>query len=361
MKKLLAALPCLFFFLFFFLTMAPAQTPRLPLGVVTKAHKLSSCPQGYYPGAICYQATVTCPNTADLSATYGYTNPSGIQRGTIVLFSAGPGTQPQPGQPPTKNLNTNYLQAGYQIVQTAWATDWEDTGFGSGAKSIKTAACRAATLLNYIYQTVYDRNGGMCAQGISAGSGAIAYALAWYGASDYLDKVELLSGPVFGDIEQGCMKPNASPVTVCPSGQFGCVGKAWQDAPQYVSGSQYSVTNWTGRQCQPSSQTTSEQNNTSWKSMSIVDGTIDPSFSYPKTAMAGWLCSNGLNNSAAQGAYFYQQFVSHSQVSDYSVTRIDNCTGPEGVGDGRTPDGKLGLDAISADMTSSVAGCIKRH
>jgi len=95
--------------------------------------------------------------------------------------------------------------------------------------------------------------------------------------------------------------------------------------------------------------------------MSIVDGTSGPSFSYPKTAMAGWLCSNGLNNSAAQGEYFYQQLVSHSQVSDYSVTRIDNCTGPEGVGDGRTPDGKLGLDAISADMTSPVAGCIKRH
>jgi hypothetical protein len=355
MKKILAIFPCFFLFL----AMAQAQSPRLPLGVVTHAHKLSSCPQGYYAGATCYQTTVTCPNTADISATYGYTNPSGIQRGTIVLFSGGPGTQPQPGRR-TASLNTKYLQAGYQIVQTAWGTDWEDTGL-PGAKSIKAASCRAATILNYIYQTVYDRNGGMCAQGVSAGSGALAYALAWYGASDYLDKVELLSGPVFGDIEQGCMEPDTTPVTVCPSGQLGCVGGAWQDRPQYVGGSEFAVGNWTGHKCQPLSKTTPVQTNASWKSMSIVDGTIDANFSYPKTAMAGWLCSNGVNNSAAQGAFFYQKFTNHSQVADYSVTRIDNCAGSEGVASGTTPQGKLGLDAISADMISPVAGCIKRH
>jgi hypothetical protein len=355
MKRILAVLPCLFLFV----TMAPAQSSPLPLGVVTRANKLSTCPQGYYPGATCFQATVTCPNTADISATYGYTNPSGIQRGTIVLFTGGGGTQPQPGQPGTANFVTNYLQAGYQTVQTAWATDWEDTGFG--AKSIKTAACRAATLLNYIYQTVYDHNGGMCAQGVSAGSGELAYALAWYGASGYLDKVELLSGPVFGDIEQGCMKPDASPLTVCPSGQFGCVGAAWQDPPQYVGGSEDAVSNWSGHKCQPVNKTTSAESNTSWKSMSIVDGTTGPSFSYPKTAMAGWLCSNGLNNSAAEGEYFYQKFSNNSQVADYSVTRINNCAGAEGVSAGTTPQGKLGLDAITADMTSPVAGCIKRH
>lgn len=356
MKKILAVLPCLLLFA----AIASAQSPRLPLGAVTHADKLSSCPQGYYPGATCYQATVTCPNTVDASVTYGYTNPSGIQRGTVVLFSGGDGTQPQPGSPGVASFDTNYLQAGYQIVQTAWATDWEDTGL-PGAKSIKAASCRAATLLDYIYQTIYDHNGGMCAQGVSAGSGELAYALAWYGASDYLDKVELLSGPVFGDIEQGCMKPDASPVTVCPAGQFGCVGAAWQDRPQYVGGSEYAVGNWSGHKCQPPGKSTPVQSNESWKSMSIVDGSTEPSFSYPKTAMAGWLCSNGLNNSAAEGEFFYSEFTNHSQVADYSVTRIENCEGSEGVSSGTTPRGKLGLDAITADMTSPLAGCIKRH
>lgn len=355
MKKLGAALPCLFVFAM----LASAQSAPLPLGAVTHASRLSACPQGYYPGATCYQATVTCPDTADIAVTYGYTNPPGTQRGTVILFNGGDGTQVQPGRPGGSTFDESYLAAGYQIVQTAWETAWEDTGV-PGAKNIKVAACRAATLLNYVYQTVYDRNGGMCAQGASAGSGELAYALAWYGASDYLDKVELVSGPVFGDVEQGCMEPDTNPVNVCQSGQFGCVGTQWQDRPQYVLGAQYAVANWSGHRCQPGNNTP-EQTNANWKSMSVVNGTSEPSFSYPKTAMAGWLCSNGVNNSAAQGQFFYQKFTNHSQVADYTVTRIDNCLGSEGVDMGTTPKGKLGFDAIVADMTDPVAGCIKRH
>jgi hypothetical protein len=356
MKKILTLLTCLFLFV----AIGAAQSPRLPLGVVTHADRVSACPSGYYPGATCYQATVTCPNTVDIAVTYGYTNPGGVPRGTVVLLNGADGTQPQPGPPATAGFDSNYLEAGYQIVQTAWASAWEDTGL-PGAKSIKAASCRPATLLKYIYQTVYDHNGGMCAQGMSAGSGELAYSLAWYGASDYLDKVELLSGPVFGDVKQGCMKPDANPVTVCPSGQFGCVGESWQDQPQYIGGPKLSLGQWSGDQCQPRSKTTSIKSDASWKSMSIVDGSIGPNFSYPKTAMAGWLCSNGLNNSAAQGEFFYQKFTNPSQVANYSVTRIDNCYGPEGVSLGTTPQGELGLDAITADMTSTVAGCIKRH
>jgi hypothetical protein len=357
MKKLGVVLPCLFVLAI----LASAQsTPSSPLGVVTRATKLSACPQGYYPGATCYQATVTCPDTADISVTYGYTNPGGTQKGTIMLFNGGDGTQVQPGNRGGSSFDASYLAAGYQIVQTAWATGWEDTGI-PGAKNIKAAACRAATLLNYVYQTVYDHNGGMCAQGASAGSAELAYALASYGASDYLDKVELLSGPVFGDVEQGCMEPDTNPVTVCKSGQFGCVGAQWQDRPQYVLGAQNAVANWTGHKCQPGNNGTPKQTNSAWKSMSIVDGTSGSSFTYPKTAMAGWLCSNGMNNSAAQGQFFYEKFTNHSQVADYSVTRIDHCVQAEGVGLGTTPQGKLGFDAIVADMTDKVAGCTKRH
>jgi|ERR1700722_11652263 hypothetical protein len=337
----------------------PTQSTRMPLGVVTHANKLASCPPEYYPGATCYEATVSCPNTADIGVTYGYTSPSGIQRGTIMLFNGGAGMRPQPGGPGGNNFDESYLQAGYQIVQTAWAEDWEDNGLP--VKSIKSSACRAATLLNYVYQTIYDHNGGMCAQGMSAGSGELAYALAYYGASDYLDKVELLSGPVFGNVEQGCMEPDMNPITVCSSGQFGCVGAAWQDRPQYVDGAQQAVSKWSGHQCQPGNNSTPLQTDAAWKAMSIVDDAAGPSFTYPKTAMAGWLCSNGLNNSAAQGQFFYQKFTNQSQTAEYSLTRIDNCKGAEGVTLGTTPQRQLGFDAINADMTSPVAGCIKRH
>jgi hypothetical protein len=95
--------------------------------------------------------------------------------------------------------------------------------------------------------------------------------------------------------------------------------------------------------------------------MSIVDGTNNPSFSYPRTSMAAWLCSNVAteqNNSAAQGEFFYQQFTSFRQTAGYSVTRIDHCTGTEGVSNGVTPQGVSGMTAISQDM---VAACVRRH
>jgi hypothetical protein len=201
----------------------------------------------------------------------------------------------------------------------------------------------------------------MCAQGFSAGSGAVTYSLAWYGSAAYLDNVELLSGPPFGDIEQGCRVPIAPTVTVCAEGQYGCNGSPWQDSPAYVGGDEELVGPWSGWNVCNEGKPTSAFENSDWKGMSIVDGTNDPSFVYPKTAMSGYLCSNintVQNNTAAQGNFFYLQFTDPAQTAQFSVTRIDHCTGPEGVTNGVTPQGTNGFDAITSSMLSA---CIKRH
>ena len=183
--------------------------------------------------------------------------------------------------------------------------------------------------------------------------------MAWYGISDYLDKVELLSGPLFSDVEQGCAVPDFPSVTVCANGRFGCVGSPWNDRPQYVQAGAQLVGGWTGLPCQKNR--TNSHTNAIWKAMSIVDGTTGPNFQYPKTAMAAWLCSNALNNSAAQGDLFYRNLTSQTQVATFSETRIDGCNGAEGVEAGTTPSKQNGLVAITADMTDPVAGCLKRH
>jgi hypothetical protein len=136
---------------------------------------------------------------------------------------------------------------------------------------------------------------------------------------------------------------------------------SWPDSPAYVGGDITAIDAWSGKPTCNGSQTTSKAANLSWQTMSIVDGTDNPSFSYPQTAMAGWLCSNiagSQNNSAAQGEFFYEQFTNSTQTAGYSVTRIDNCSGNEGVSDGTIPQGESGYNAISQDM---IAGCIKRH
>jgi hypothetical protein len=337
---------------------ALAQRAPLPLGVINHKSivRLQSCPAGYFPGMSCFHGTVeSCPNTDDLGFTYGFEDPAEEPLGTIVFLEGKGGTTPY-GDPVYAQ---KYLQQGYQVVYLAWDTDWELSGTTTG-NSIKNAACRPATFLNYINQNLYTR-GGMCAQGSSAGAGALGYSLAWYGSSSYLDNVELLSGPVFGDVEQGCMVPNAPVVNVCADGQYGCDGPQWPDSPAYVGGDQILVGEWSGQTTCNRGQATSSLANTTWKQMSIVDGTNDPSFNYPQTAMAGWLCSNVdsvQNNSAAQANFFYQQFTRGGQTAGYSVTRINNCLGVEGVTEGKTPQGQSGFDVISNDMLSA---CFKRH
>jgi len=217
----------------FLLLLSLTAVAQNQLGTVSHVTPIPVCPQGYFDGMQCSVATVSCPDTADIQVTFGYENPAGTPKGTIFFHDGAGGTTPYAaGLSPSENYLVSYLGAGYQIVQMSWATDWEEVG-ASHQASIGAAACRPATLMQYIYQNVRV-SGAMCAQGQSGGSAAIAYALAWYNAASFVDKVELISGPVFGNVEEGCVVPHAAPLTVCPSGQFGCVGAAWQDTPQYA-------------------------------------------------------------------------------------------------------------------------------
>ena len=334
---------------------AHAQRAPLPLGSVRSSVELSSCPIGFAAGMTCFHAEMTCPDTDNLGFTYGLQDLGGVVKGTIVFFSGGGGAK----------LSGNvdyvdaYLENGFRVVELLWDSAWEVTNTTTSS-SIKTAACRPATFLNFVFSGVYS-GGGMCAQGDSAGSGAIAYSLAWYGGANFLDKVELMSGPVFGDIEKGCVVPNGPVSIICPVGQFGCNGSPWPDSPAYVGGDIRAIDLWSGNPTCNDGGPTSAFSDVQWKAMSIVDGTNNPSFSYPQTAMAGWLCSNVAkqqNNSAAQGEFFYEQFVFPWQTAGYSLTRIDHCSGTEGVGNGVTPQGVKGLTAISQDM---IAGCFRRH
>ena len=178
-----------------------AQAP-LPLGTINPKEviQLPTCPTGFTRSMTCFKGTVeNCPNTSNLGFTYGYQNPVGELAGTVVFHDGGGGTAPYAD--PT--YMEKYLVNGFQVIFLAWDADWEGSINGIVGTNIKDAACRPATLFNYFYQNLYTQ-GGMCAQGFSAGSGAVAYSLAWYGSASYLDNVELLSGPPFGDIDQGC-------------------------------------------------------------------------------------------------------------------------------------------------------------
>lgn len=343
------------------------QASPLPLGNVTNVQPVG-CPAGFFFGMTCSTAKVeNCAGTDSLGFTYGVATPTGVLNGTIVLHDGGGGRTVF-----DNGYAQAYFQAGYQIVQITWDSDWEAAGSANPA-SIKNAACRPATFFQYVYTNVYGGSrgdGGMCVHGHSGGAGALAYALTEYDAGSYLDKAMLTSGPVFSDVEAGCMVPNVPSVTICPAGQLGCNGDAWMVPPQY---SPNALGSWTGSNaCNnvPRGHRTSPEDNTDWKEMSVVDGERDSTFSYPQTALSAWLCSNGQNNSAPQGQLYYVNFTSINQLANngevafYSVNRVDSCLGAEDVWDGTVVvngRSESALAASIADMTDPVVGCVRRH
>jgi hypothetical protein len=123
----------------------------------------------------------------DTPSACGITPPSGAN-GTIVFFSGSDGTDV-----PGDEYVQEYNNAGYQTVQVIWSspsipsTPWQVAGTGIPPTEIKTSACRPASLLAYILGNngIFE-GGGKCAQGSSAGSAAVAYSLAEYGAGGYL-------------------------------------------------------------------------------------------------------------------------------------------------------------------------------
>jgi hypothetical protein len=213
-------------------------------------------------------------------------------------------------------------------------------------------------LVQILHDNDYAGTGGFCGHGQSGGSAAMAYSLAWYGLEAQFDKVVVSAGPVFGDIEQGCKVPNPGPVTVCPSGQFGCGNQTpYSASPTYNHGS--GPATWTGDPTCAGTTTTSAQSNANWKVMSIVDTGAD--YSYPQTALSAWVCSGtSTNETGPQGQYYYSQFTAANGLPAYSVNLVSACPGAEGIPNGQF-NGQSGLAAVTADMTSSVVGCIKRH
>jgi hypothetical protein len=378
---------------------AQNQTGLGTFSLGTLAMPPTNCPAGasgtneFAGGMQCYTGnTIACTGSDTITFSFGYATPSGTPQGTIVLLPGGGGQDAGPEQ--EKKFAAYYYGKGYQVVQLQWDTDWEDVNNGNPpgyTPNIEVAACRPATFLSYIYLNYYSpiqhelNTAGMCAQGFSAGSGALGYALAWYGAYKtasktqyHLDKADLLSGPVFSDIEQGCVVPQASSPTVCSGSPSYCQlgGLApWMDHPWYTDtgnnqGPLTSIRQWTGDPtCNNSNnQTTSGMSNTNWKDMSIVSGGSNPPvFNYPDTVVTGWLCASGyqgatMNNSAAQGWFFDDQVTAAPGLSLYAV---EYCPVAEAVYGSATANGPVvtvvpglagspdGFTAIENDMINS--------
>jgi hypothetical protein len=349
----------------------PEVTPAspggtLPLGTVSVPTALASCPQGFYPGSSCFQATVSCASTAPLRVTYGYRTPSGAVKGTVLMHDGGGGTTPfSHGPRDGRTFPESFFSAGYRVVQLAWASDWEDTGLAQ--KNVRLAACRPATLMKHVYETVHGGKGapgGMGALGHSGGTGALGYALSWYGAGEYLDKAMFSSGPVFSDISKACEVP-AVPIQICPTGQFGCTeGGPWTASPEVGEMHATEMRNYSGiSSCSNEARPPTPSELDALRGMSIVDKNGSVFVEFPRTAVSAWLCTAPNVPAGPLGAMYFSHITSPSQVAAYSVNPVNNCSG-EGTWNGTHAVNGVQTDAFALmvrDMTDPIVGCVKRH
>jgi hypothetical protein len=297
---------------------------QLPLGSVSNVAR-ATCPSGFASGATCYTATVSCPKTVDIGVTWGT---AGAGPGRIVFINGNGGMLPGGA-----DLAQEYNEAGFALTQITFASDWEDGG------DVLAAACRPATMLDYFHART---KGAYCAQGISAGSGAIGYGMAWYGLGAELNNVELTVGPVFSDIARGCKVPEEPAITVKPTN-----GAPFIDKPQYNI-EWRSVSSWTGTECLPKGGSSAEDLEKEAEQSILQTGAT---ISFPQTSIAAWDCNNGLNPSAAQSYLFLQQLT-----TPWTLTALTGCTGAEGTSTGVTPQGVLAEVATAKDL---IAKCVK--
>lgn len=289
---------------------------------------------------VCYHATITCPNTADLGVTYGVATPPTTSNGTMAFVPAKFGLNTLPGNY-LGEIPFDLYHANYQTIQFAFDSQWQLTGTSTG--SLKVAACRVATIVNYFYTTFYLTNtnnsasAGMCAHSQSGGAGGLGFALTYYGAGSYLDKATFVSGPEYGNLISGCTTPLRPPVTICPNSNgvfaMGCntVAGSWTDRPNYLQGAAQNLTlelNSTPP-CSDKTYTYTSADRHTLAATSVVDNLSDAIYTYPQTAVSAYLCdddSNWKNPTEAQAWQYYAQFTSTSVPATCNYTNNNSST-----------------------------------
>jgi hypothetical protein len=101
----------------------------------------------------------------------------------------------------------NLLAANYTVVRLVWGGPFGNQPFGwqTGPGGIRAAACRPATVINWVYHNLRSGlSAPLCASGNSAGAEQIGLGLAHYGLGSILSMAELTVGPPFAREDYSC-------------------------------------------------------------------------------------------------------------------------------------------------------------
>ena len=153
----------------------------------------TTCTPGAPAGSRCLRLVISCPSLPDLAADLRVREPvaNTARRGSIVITAGGFNTHwvsDSQGNTYGRPMIGTLLSMGLRTVEVRWAIP----GVFGGPQPWKLA-CRSATALRWIHDNLHEQGTGMlfAAQGTSAGAAQIAFALAHYGAGEFLHLANL--------------------------------------------------------------------------------------------------------------------------------------------------------------------------
>ena len=188
--------------------------------------------KGAIAQGVCQQMTVSCPDVPDVFAYVKTNTPAGTPLG---IATYGTGTEGNGLYESNFTYGTtavgNVLDAGFTTVQISWGTPFnsgQPNGWVQGPGGVLAAACRYATVTQWIYNNIQNNTSiPLCATANSGGAGVLAYALSQYGSGNILSMAEVTSGPPTGRLDWGCgCMEGKLPVQCGSSSSLGtCFGK----------------------------------------------------------------------------------------------------------------------------------------
>jgi hypothetical protein len=270
----------------------------------------------------CYQVKTSCEGLADMNAYLKVNQPAGAALGTVMFGTGTGGTALYDNDAPdffngTTNgglaVVQNILNGGFTTVQVSFGPPFSDqtpNGWLTGPGGVRRAACRYATVAQWVYQNIHNSNASapLCATGNSGGSGAIAYALNDYGLDSIFSMVEETSGPPMTRLDQACLPPTSS---VCTQQPFTCNA----GDPQQGLSTCYSV-----------------------DEAGIVDA------AYPQP-----LCKNAINGIAPPDGFFLSDSILGGPPRTFSKTRVNVLVGGQDS-TSAVEQGLLWVNTISAPI-----------
>jgi hypothetical protein len=199
---------------------ASAQTQPDSLGTIQSS---SIACQGHSNNGVCYQLEVSCPSLPNYTAYLKLLSPTVAVTGTTVFLTGGGTTDLLELQTYGPIVVEQLLSKGYRIAQVTYGAPFNSSELGwetnAGGAGVRAAACRFATVLQWVHDNIQDASTPLCAAGNSAGSELIAQSLTHYGASNILTFAELSSGPPYGQLQYAC--ENTQPTMTSPCSGLG--------------------------------------------------------------------------------------------------------------------------------------------